>query len=33
MNEIAESFMHPVLNKTIRELLRICPDTSAVEPF
>lgn len=33
MNEMAGSFMHPVLNKTIQELLRICPDTSAVELF
>jgi len=33
LSEIADSFVHPVLNKTIRELLLQCPDTAAVEPY
>ena len=29
--EIAPDLMHPVLKKTVRELLRECPDTSEVQ--
>lgn len=31
LNEIASEFIHPVLNKTIRELLNECIDTSDVK--
>ena len=31
MNEIASSFIHPVLKKTIRELLDECPDQLSVK--
>lgn len=31
LNEIASEFIHPVLNKTIRELLNECSDTSEVK--
>jgi 2-amino-4-hydroxy-6-hydroxymethyldihydropteridine diphosphokinase len=30
LNEIAPSFMHPLLKQTVAELLRICPDQSIV---
>jgi len=33
LNEIDAALVHPVLNKTIQELLDLCPDTSAVEPY
>jgi 2-amino-4-hydroxy-6-hydroxymethyldihydropteridine diphosphokinase len=33
MSEISATFMHPVLNKTIQELLHLCPDSSAVAPY
>ena len=33
MNEIAAGMLHPVLNKTVQELLQQCPDTTAVEPY
>lgn len=33
LNEIAPDFMHPVLNKTMRELLQICPDPLEVEIY
>lgn len=29
--EIAGNFCHPLLNKTVNELLEICPDTSPVD--
>jgi 2-amino-4-hydroxy-6-hydroxymethyldihydropteridine diphosphokinase len=31
MNEIASNFVHPILNKTIHQLLLECPDTSVVK--
>jgi 2-amino-4-hydroxy-6-hydroxymethyldihydropteridine diphosphokinase len=31
LNEIASSFVHPVLHKTISQLLAECPDNSIVE--
>lgn len=30
LNEIASEFIHPLLNKTIRELLNVCSDSSPV---
>ena len=33
MSEIAEDLMHPVLKKTIEELLKLCPDTSEVKLY
>jgi 2-amino-4-hydroxy-6-hydroxymethyldihydropteridine diphosphokinase len=29
--ELSPEFLHPTLNKTIQQLLAICPDTSSVE--
>jgi|KBSMisStandDraft_5_1062788.scaffolds.fasta_scaffold02881_7 2-amino-4-hydroxy-6-hydroxymethyldihydropteridine diphosphokinase len=31
MNEIAPGFLHPIFKKTIRELLKICPDPLPVK--
>ena len=31
LNELSANFIHPVLNKTIHYLLRVCPDTLAVK--
>jgi len=31
LNEIAPNFIHPVLNKSISELLKSCPDTGQVK--
>ncbi|HTA61264.1 MAG TPA: 2-amino-4-hydroxy-6-hydroxymethyldihydropteridine diphosphokinase [Bacteroidia bacterium] len=31
LNEIAPNFIHPVLNKSISELLKLCPDTGQVK--
>ena len=33
MSEIAGDLMHPVLKKTIEELLKLCPDTSEVKLY
>src|SRR3954466_12662766 len=33
LNEIAPGFVHPVLQKTIAELLEICPDNLEVKKF
>ena len=33
MAEIAGDLMHPVLKKTIKELLKLCPDTSEVKLY
>ena len=33
LSEIAGSFIHPLLDKSIAELLHSCTDTSAVEPY
>ena len=33
LNEIAPCFVHPVLQKTIRELLEICPDELEVKKY
>jgi 2-amino-4-hydroxy-6-hydroxymethyldihydropteridine diphosphokinase len=30
LNQLSPNFKHPVLNKTIHQLLRICPDTLTV---
>ena len=31
LNELSANFIHPVLNKTIHQLLRVCPDKLAVK--
>lgn len=31
LNELAPNFVHPVLQKTIHQLLRVCPDKLAVK--
>ena len=31
LNELSANFIHPVLKKTIHQLLRVCPDTLAVK--
>jgi len=31
MNELSPQFIHPVLKKTIHQLLRVCPDKGAVK--
>ena len=31
LNELSANFIHPVLNKTIHHLLRVCPDKLAVK--
>ena len=31
LDEIAPSYVHPVLGRTVRELLQVCPDKSAVK--
>lgn len=31
--EIAEDYLHPLEQKTIRELLTLCPDTSPIHPW
>jgi len=31
LNEIAPNFIHPILNKSISELLELCPDTGQVK--
>jgi 2-amino-4-hydroxy-6-hydroxymethyldihydropteridine diphosphokinase len=31
LNEIAPNFIHPVINKSISELLKLCPDTGQVK--
>ena len=33
LNEIAATFIHPVLKKTVAQLLKECPDTSSVRLF
>jgi len=33
LNEIAPDFVHPVLHKTIAELLKICPDSLKVKKY
>ena len=31
LNELSANFIHPVLQKTIHQLLRVCPDKLAVK--
>lgn len=33
LNELSANFIHPVLQKTIHQLLRVCTDTLAVKKF
>jgi 2-amino-4-hydroxy-6-hydroxymethyldihydropteridine diphosphokinase len=33
LNEIAPNYIHPVLNKTVLQLLQICPDKLPVKKF
>ncbi len=33
LNEIASAFVHPILEKTISELLQVCPDTLDVKIY
>jgi 2-amino-4-hydroxy-6-hydroxymethyldihydropteridine diphosphokinase len=33
LNELSPNFKHPVLNKTMHQLLKICPDTLTVKKF
>ena len=33
LSDIARDFVHPVLKKTIKELLELCPDTSEVKLY
>jgi 2-amino-4-hydroxy-6-hydroxymethyldihydropteridine diphosphokinase len=33
LNEIASNYLHPLLNKTIFNILKECSDTSEVKPF